>query len=101
FLRCTAHCNGGATLVVPYGSLVGSVLSAHNKWLSQGKDVKRNDETGEIEDDPEKRVTRCQVCRKKHTAELDEMGKAINPYVTKGLKEINETGPDCMINVFT
>jgi len=31
FLRCTAHHNGGATLVVPYGSLVGSVLSAHNK----------------------------------------------------------------------
>lgn len=97
FLRCLAHRNpdgGGATLVVPYGSLVGSVLSGHNKWLSQGKDTMKN-ELEEIVDDPDKRVSICPICNEKHTAELDANGKAIDPYETK------HNAPSKMINVFT
>jgi len=58
-------------------------------------------ENGEIVDDPDKRVTVCPICDGKHTAELDEKGKAISPYQTKGKKEMLKTGTDCMINVLT
>ena len=58
-------------------------------------------EAGEIVDDPDKRVTVCPICSEKHTADLDEKGKPINPYQVKGMKQIKETGPDCLINVLT
>jgi len=56
FFRCAGHGGAenkgkGATLVLPYSSLVGSVLNAHVSWLATGKDT-----------DPEKRVTICAIC---------------------------------------
>jgi hypothetical protein len=71
FLRCLAHHNSGATLVVPYSSLIGSVLDSHNNWLTK---VNSTDE----------RVTKCLICEANHTG-----------YETKHNAVSN------MINIFT
>ena len=131
FLRCVAFrgCSvqeleadksipRGATLVVPYESLISSVLGSHNGWLSTGKDTKK--EKGEIVPDDKKRVTECIICRKNHSAQFDEQGEPIMYSMTK----LNEQGdevtdekqlgkyetvafepgkitPNSMINIFT
>lgn len=108
FLRCVAHGGKsnkkpGVTLVVPYSSLIKSVLIAHNYWLSLGKDTKK-DKDGKIVLDLENRVTVCPICKGHHTAEFDREG---NPVIDKttleqiGKYETVHNGPSKMINVFT
>lgn len=58
FLRCLAHGGKdnkkwGATLVVPFSSLVPAVLDSHNNWLSD-------------KDSKEERVINCLVCGGSH-----------------------------------
>ncbi|CFW92854.1 protein of unknown function [endosymbiont DhMRE of Dentiscutata heterogama] len=93
----------GVSLVVPEKSLVGSVLSGHNDWLSDeaaALDIIKKMEqkianqerkaNGELytEDDIDYRVIKCPICYKKHTA---VGGK---PYETV------HNGASNMINVF-
>jgi len=79
FLRCLAHCNpeGGATLVVPYSSLINSVITAHEKWLSK-------DDPNVPDDKKDERAIKCPICEGRHTN-----------------YETVHNGPSKMINVFT
>jgi hypothetical protein len=93
----------GVSLVVPEKSLIGSVLSGHNDWLSDEgpalesiEKMKQKIASGEkksngepyTENDIDYRVIKCPICDKKHTA---VGGK---PYETV------HNGASNMINVF-
>ena len=107
FFRCIGHGGKnntrlGATLVVPFKSLVDSVLTAHNDWLSQGKDVMK-DEEGKLVEDPKKRVTVCVLCGGNHSAQFDENGEAIIDEDTQqhvGKYEVVHNGPAEVMNIF-
>ncbi|RHZ35236.1 hypothetical protein [endosymbiont GvMRE of Glomus versiforme] len=114
FLRCVAHGGKenqgkGATLVVPYSSLIGSVLDGHRKWLSLGKDVVI-DQSGKTVPDLQKRVTKCPICDGFHTAKFKEDGitpdidpetkKQIGKYEIATYEDIHDKR-DALISVFT
>lgn len=67
----------GATLLVPYSSLIGSVLDAHRNWLPI-------DDPNIPDEKKDERVIKCPLCGKRHTN-----------------YEIVHNGESSMLNVFT
>ena len=80
----------GLTIVVPFSSLIGSALSAHNEWLNDEKsavagykeamnhyDQTKDEKWLKIAVDKYERVFKCPICEKKHT-EIDKKPYEIN-----------------------
>ncbi|HXN54514.1 MAG TPA: hypothetical protein VN854_00935, partial [Mycoplasmatales bacterium] len=83
--RCIAAHNNGCTIVVHDDYLVGSILHAHNKWLSKGN-------LNPSEENYDERVINCPICGENHSKIEDGQKRAY---------ETIHNGPSKSINVFT